>query len=57
MDELHLHSSTIVNQSFSLQEREKNSDGVNQDSNKPASGNPMQSLKGSNTVGVRDKIF
>ena len=52
---LHLHNNTIVNQSFSLQGREKNSDGLNQDSNKPASGNPMQGLKGSDTVGVRDK--
>ena len=34
VNELHLHNNTIVNQSFSLQGSENNSDGVNQDSNK-----------------------
>ena len=53
--ELHLHNNTMVNQRSSLQGREKNSDSVNQDSNKPASEKLMQGLKGSDTVGVREK--
>ena len=55
VNESHLHKYTIVNQCFSLQGKEKNSNSVDQDSNKPASGNPMQGLQGSDTFCERWK--
>ena len=45
MNELHLHNATIDNHSSSLLRREENSDQVNQDSDKPAFGKPMQGSK------------
>ena len=55
VNESHLHNNAIVNQSFSSQRMEENSSSVDQDSNKPASGNPMQGLTGFETVGERNK--
>ena len=48
--------STIDNHSSSLLRREENSDQVNQDSDKPAFGKPMQGSKVSDSVGLREKL-
>ena len=50
VNESHLHNNTIVNQSFSLQEGRR-TPTVDQDSNKPASGNPVQGFQESETAG------
>ena len=55
VNELHLHNATIVNHSSSKHRREEKSDQVNQDSDKPAFGKPMQGSKVSDNVGMREK--
>ena len=55
VNELHLQNDTIVNHSSSLLRREENSDQVNQDSDKPAFGKPMQGSEDSDGVVMREK--
>ena len=54
VNELHLHNTTIMNHSSSLLRREEKSDQVNQDSDKPAFGKPMQGSEKSD-IGMKEK--